>query len=209
MKVMDIKEQHIFQHYVDILEKRMFDEYDILGFFIFIRRHLDKKKYPAIAEVSDLIAHRERNQGMVLNALKNAMNDNYILTPVTKKVKQFRGVSKQRWKCEWIALGKDFSIALSNDIICEIMLCVFSLSSFSKYKKGKYKGELKLYQDLNNNELALVLTEGKRNSLNICFSKYGKYHFCEKCYLGKIEVPVEAIRENGKLRLMNKNGYII
>lgn len=209
MEVMDIKENQIFQHYVDLLEQRLFDEYDILGFLIFIRRHLDKTKYPAIAEVSNLIAHRERNQGIVLDGLKNAMKNNYMLTPITKKVKQFRGISKQRWRREWTELGKDFSIALSNNIISEIMLCIFSLASYTKYKKGKYHGELKLFQDLKNNELVLMLTEGKKNSLYICFSKYGKYQFCKKFYLGKIGVPVEAIRENGNLRLVNSNEYII
>ena len=209
MKVMDIKENQIYRHYVDLLEQRMFDEYDILGFLIFIRRHLDRTKYPAITEVSDLIAHRERNQGIVLNGLRNAMNNHYMLTPVTQKVKQFKGISKQRWRKEWTALSKEFSITLSNNTINEIMLCIFSLISCSKYKKGKYKGELKLFQDLKNNELALVLTEGKQNSLNICFSKYGKYQFCQKYYLGKIDMPVETIRENGNLRLLNSNGYII
>ena len=209
MEVMDIKEKQIFQHYADLLEQRLFDEYDILGFLIFIRRHLDKTKYPAIAEVSNLIAHRERNQGIVLDGLKNAMKNNYMLTPITKKVKQFRGISKQRWRREWTELGKDFSIALSNNIISEIMLCIFSLASYTKYKKGKYCGELKLFQDLKNNELALMLTEGKKNSLYICFSKYGKYQFCKNFNLGRIDVPVKAIRENESLRLVSLNEYII
>lgn len=209
MKGMDIKEEQLFQHYVGLLEKRMFDEYDILGFLILIRRHLDKTKYIAILEISDLIAHRERDRGIVLNGLRNAMNNNYMLTPVTHKIKQFRGISKQCWRREWVSLGKEFSISLSSNAINEIMLCIFSLASCSKYKKGRYKGELKLVQDLKNNELALVLTEGKRDSLNICFSKYGKFRFCEECFLGIIDVPVEAIRENGKLRLVNSGGYII
>lgn len=209
MKVMDIKENQIFQHYVALLEQRLFDEYDILGFLIFIRRHLNERKYPAIVEVSHLIAHRERNRGIVLGGLINAMKNNYLLTPVTKKVKQFRGISKQHWRREWTELGKEFSIALSNKIINEIMLCIFSLASFSKYSKGKYSGELKLFQDLKNNELALMLTEGTKDSLYICFSKYGKYQFCKKFPLGRITVPVKAIRENGNLRLVSSNEYII
>lgn len=209
MEVMDIKENQIFQHYVYLLEQRLFDEYDILGFLIFIRRHLDKTKYPAIEEVTNLIAHRDRNQGIVLTELKRAMKNNYMLTPTTKKVRQFRGIPKQRWKREWTELGKEFSIALPNNVISEIMLCIFSLANYSKYRKGKYNGELKLFQDLKNNELALMLTEGKNNSPYICFSKYGKFRFCKKYYLGRIDVPVETIRENGSLRLVYLNEYII
>ena len=129
MKFMDKKEKQIFQHYVDLLEKRMFNEYDILGFLIFIRRHLDAKKYPAILEVSNLVAHRERERGIVLNGLRNAMDNSYMLTPVTRKVKQFRGIPKQRWRREWVSLGKDFDITLSSNTISEIMLCIFSLAN--------------------------------------------------------------------------------
>ncbi len=36
---MTLKEQIILNHYKTIIEKRAFDEYDILGFLIFIRAY--------------------------------------------------------------------------------------------------------------------------------------------------------------------------
>ena len=43
---MDIKEKKMLQHYKNIIENRCFDEYDILGFLIFIRWHLgNNQKY--------------------------------------------------------------------------------------------------------------------------------------------------------------------
>lgn len=44
MVKMDAKEESIFRHYKEIIEKRVFNEYDILGFLIFIRRQLNKEK---------------------------------------------------------------------------------------------------------------------------------------------------------------------
>ena len=46
----DKKEQKILEHYKMLLENSLFDEYDILAFLIFLRRHLDKNRYQCVAE---------------------------------------------------------------------------------------------------------------------------------------------------------------
>ena len=62
----DKKERFMFEHYKKILEERLFDEYDILGFLIFIRRHISDSEYPYIRDFADLIAHRNRKRGKVM-----------------------------------------------------------------------------------------------------------------------------------------------
>ena len=56
---MDKKANDIFKHYKYVIENRKFDEYDILGFLIFVRNFISKDKYKYIYEFTDLVAHRE------------------------------------------------------------------------------------------------------------------------------------------------------
>ena len=63
-KNMDDKAKKILEHYRKVIEDEDFDEYDILGFLIFIRSYLGENMN-IIREFSDLVAHRERNKGIV------------------------------------------------------------------------------------------------------------------------------------------------
>lgn len=72
---MTLKEQIILNHYKTIIEKRAFDEYDILGFLIFIRAWVTNDG--VIREFCDLIAHRERNQGRVMRCIEGAIKNDY------------------------------------------------------------------------------------------------------------------------------------
>ena len=58
----------MLEHYKNVIENRSFAEYDILGFLIFIRRHLNKDNV-YIREFADLIAHRERDRGIVVDCI--------------------------------------------------------------------------------------------------------------------------------------------
>ena len=75
--IMDNKEQQIMKHYKMLIETNTFDEYDILGFLIFIRRHLSDDKHPNIKEFAHLIAHRERDRGKVNNCIVTAILPKY------------------------------------------------------------------------------------------------------------------------------------
>lgn len=60
---MDLKAKFIMEHYKKLIENREFDEFDILGFLIFIRSFIKpNKQYPLIEEFADLVAHREREK---------------------------------------------------------------------------------------------------------------------------------------------------
>ncbi len=71
---MDRKEIEILNYYRNIIERKEFDEYDILGFLIFIRKHIEKE-YTYIAEFANLIAHRERAKGIVMRCISSAIDN--------------------------------------------------------------------------------------------------------------------------------------
>lgn len=106
----DLKEKSMLAYYKNILEQRLFDEYDILGFLIFIRRHLSDGKYPYIKEFADLVAHRKRNQGKILDAISGAIKNQYQLIPGTAHVQGYVGMQYVDWEKEWQELGHEFDI---------------------------------------------------------------------------------------------------
>ena len=74
---MDNKEQQIMKHYKMLIETKTFDEYDILGFLIFIRRHLSDDKHPNIKEFIDIANSRFKinitTNGYLINRIKNVV----------------------------------------------------------------------------------------------------------------------------------------
>lgn len=210
----DTKEKLILSHYRLVLEERTFDEYDLLGFLIFIRRHINASpgSFPAIKDFSDLIAHRSRDKGRVMDSIGNAISNNYCIKRGTQKVKGFAGIQYASWKKEWITLGNAYSINFTSQAILEITLCIFSLSQYTEHKRLKdgsvQSGKIDLYQ-ATNGYLALVTNEGTRTSLNVCFFKAGPFVFETRYEAGHVKEPVETIRVEGHLRLKTSNGYII
>lgn len=73
------KEKLILNHYRQILERRTFDEFDLIGFFIFIRSFIDKGRYPNIFEICDTIAHRDRNKGKANVSIKRIIQNKYLI----------------------------------------------------------------------------------------------------------------------------------
>lgn len=207
---MDIKEQQIMQHYKELIEKRKFDEYDILGFLIFIRERISENIYPDIKEFAHLIAHRERYKGIINECIVSAIANGYKTIEGSRTVIGYHGMEYETWKREWGKLGKEFNIILDAESIEEITLCVFSLAQFSTYndKKGRGSGVVKLFVG-RDNSLALVTTEGKEESLYVCFSKFGKVKLYREIPAGIMRNPVEAVRRKGELWLKDKDGYIL
>lgn len=207
---MDKKEQQIMKHYKEVLEERKFDEYDILGLLIFIRRHLQDDIYPNIKEFSHLIAHRKRTKGLINSCIVTAIENRYETEEGSRRVIGYHGMNYDEWIKEWKDFGKEFNITFDDRIIEEITLCVFSLAQFTTYsdEKGRGSGVIELFIG-KDNSMALATTEGKRDSLYVCFSKFGCFKPCREISGGHLRNPVEAIRENGKLRLIDSEGYII
>ena len=206
----DKKARFIFEHYNKILKERLFDEYDILGFLIFIREHIDNSKYPYIKDVADLIAHRSRNWGKVMECIDAAIAHDHETLPGTNVAKGYSGMDYSKWEKEWFDLSAEFEIALSSPIIIEITVCVFSLAQSTEYvgKKSGNKGKIELCQG-NDNCLALVSVADGKDSPYICFSKVGSFEYKKQYFWGIIDEPVEAVRIDGNLRLKTATEYII
>lgn len=218
MTKMDTKEEIMLRHYKRIIEKRVFDEYDVLGFLIFIRRQLAKGKYYYIRDFADLIAHRERDQGIVYKCILAGKGNNYATNFDGKTLKDYHGIDVDKWNKEWHQLGEEFQLKLCDEVIKEITLCIFSLAQNTQYMQcvedtNKYK----IKTDLGTVKLAfgqdkflyLITAENSGNAPWVVFAKYGQFDFTRANTEFYLKKPVETIREDGKLRLFDEDGYII
>ncbi len=97
---MDAKGIKILNHYRELIEDKNFDEYDILGFLIFIRDYI-KEDYHYITEFANLIAHRERRQGVVMNCIIGAIENQYQTKKDGKTVIGYSGMRYETWVNEW------------------------------------------------------------------------------------------------------------
>lgn len=207
MEQMDLKERLIIEHYKDILQKREFDEYDILGFLITIRRHLKKGNNSSIHEIADLIAHRDRDSGRVMKSIIGGVKNSYQTTN-KNKIRDYYGIQETEWEKEWKSVGNLLEIDFTKELLDDVMLCIFSLAQYSHYEKDGISGEIVLMHD-DEGYLYLTTTEGKPHSLHVCFSKWGPYAIINKQFAGHIDKPVTTKRENGILRLIANKEYII
>lgn len=204
----DKKEQKILEHYKTLLESSLFDEYDILAFLIFMRRHMGRDRYPYLRDFADLIAHRGRDRGIAMDAISGAIENGYSLVQGQKKIEGYHGIDREKWKQEWIDLASRFDFTINENIIAEATMCIFSLAQFTTYNNEQHHANMELFQS-SDHCLALATTEGNPDSIYICFSKYGPFQFAKEYPGGHITDPVEAVRVDGILRLKDKNGYII
>lgn len=207
MLELDKKEQLISTHFKNIIEKREFDEYDIYGFLIFIREHI-KSESKVVIEFCDLIAHRKRNQGIVKRCIEVAESNNYKTIPNTNIVSGYKGIRYDMLKTELECILELFGIDFSDDTIKEIVICIFSLTQFSKYEWKDGVGEIILSQG-KGGKLSLYTDSGKKNSLRVCFSELEGIDFKKEFSWGIIDLPVETTRKDGKLRLFDGTDYII
>ncbi|MBR4779845.1 MAG: hypothetical protein IK014_00635 [Lachnospiraceae bacterium] len=205
---MDDKEKIICLHYKKLIEDENFDEYDILGFLIFSRNIIRARKLKNLLEFADLIAHRNRNKGKVMEAIKIANLNAYELIEGTNQLKGYLGIPGSVLEKEIISLLKVLDIEIrSCRVIHDFILCIFSLTQFSVYENEQISGRVILFQS--RNKLALITVEDDIKAPYACFSILDKCEFSHIYSGGYINSPVEAIRVEGKLRLKNRDGYII
>ena len=206
---MDKKGKMILYHYTNLLETRKFDEFDILGFLIFIRDYVSSSDYPYIRDFAHLVAHRRRNIGRAMRCITVAIENEYLLVSGTNKVDGYHGVQYSDWEHEWVQLANKFQFNIDNETILEITLCVFSLAQFTEYDDDKgHKGFIDLMQGLDGS-LALYTHEGTPQSLYVCFALAKGFNFITEMPAGHILSPVYTIRENGILRLKSELEYLI
>lgn len=207
---MDEKEKILMKHYKKIIEEQKFDEYDILGFLILIRRHLNSELHSNILEFAHLVAHRKRNKGKVMGCISVAINNNYETEEDGKTIVGYHGMLYENWVNEWKNLGENIGIIFNDNIIDDITMCIFSLAQFVEYIDEKNnQGRLELFIG-NDGKISLVTTEGKADSVYINYAMFGKYQLHRDIVAGHIVNPVEALRDvNGVLRLQDADGVII
>lgn len=205
---MDNKEKVMLEHYKRIIENREFDEYDILGFLIFVRRHIEIDcNY--IQEFADLIAHRERDRGIVISCISAAIDNEYRTKRDGKQITGYNGIKIETWNTQWKKLGKKLDIDFDEKVIEEITLCIFSLAQFTQYNDEKGHSEkIDIFQN-RSGAISLTTSENRSDSLYIGFAKTGNYVFERELSAGHLVKPVETIRDHGKLRLRDEDGYII
>ena len=171
---MDKKAEAILSHYKRVIECNEFDEYIILGFMIFIRSYIHREDYPGIYEFCDLVAHRNRNRGTVMTCIAQAIENHYETIPDSKKLKGYQGITKEEWDKEWIKLGEEYHIRITEKTVSELMICVFSLAQYAQYSAGEKTGEIVVFKNPNG-VLSLDTTESKPHSCYVCFSQYYPY----------------------------------
>ncbi len=204
----DPKAELILEHYKKIIEHRMFNEYDILGFLIFIRTFANASRYPFIHDFCDLIAHRNREWGNVMDCIKSCVLYHCETLPGTNIVKGYHGMRYTAWEEEWNKLGLELGIRLSAIIIIEITICVFSLAQYTVYddKKGN-RGRIELCQ--NDYSLALTTVADGEYTFFVCFAEVKVFDMKKKYPFGHIDEIVETERTDGILHLKTATAYII
>ena len=92
----------------------MFDEYDILGFLIFIREQTDTSRCHFINKFCNLITRRTRNKGKLKDNILNASKISYACDK-KQKIKRYNGIKWETWVKEWKIVGEQFKINFMKD----------------------------------------------------------------------------------------------
>lgn len=178
---MDEKEILLMEEYKFKFANNSFVEYDIYGFLILIRNYIRKckKSYFYIIEFCDLIAHRKRDRGLIMNNFSRAIESRYRADKFGKII-LVNGIDIKKWKKEWEKLSRSLKLDLTEKNIDEITMCIFSLAHGTIYnnfgnkstRKGhKHIGKVKIFRDINNN-LYIGVGANRRNSKFFAFAKY-------------------------------------
>ncbi len=203
---MNQKEIINLKYYKDKIEKRKFDEYDIIGFLILIRRHLDKNVTPFLCDFADGIAHRERNKGVAYNNIHKAYGNNFTINP-DGTIKDFYGISNIAWENELNDISIRFNIKITPIVQSEILLCIISIFQYTLFidkKNQSFNGRHEISIS-DNGKLHFCLA----NHFFICYAKL-ENAVAELKYRNKIlEKPIETFRKNGTLYLRDEDGIIL
>lgn len=230
---MDKKAEAMLLHYKELIDNNLFDEYDLLGFLILIRPYL-KAKYKYIKDVADLIAHRERDRGLVIYAIKGGKKNNYSIKKKSGEVTGYHGIKdNSKWEKEWCSLFSEYHISYTKQTLLDVTLCICSLIQETKYitkdkKNKKCKNGKKDTVKVDGIITLLIERDGFINiattdtlikSPTITFAKFGTYNlddFFKKFNFhgfANEAVPifetVETYRNGDKLHLKTISGSVI
>lgn len=208
---MNLKEKNMLAHYKELIENRLFDEYDIHSFLIFIRRHIPTDNFNLIHEISDTIAHTEKDRGIIHDNIEKCINTNYKKEG-GRGIIGYNGCPIESWNKEWKKLMDYFNILVDELILKEITLCIYSLLQDIEYvtkdKADNKIGKLRLIINPEYSEILLCTTENHPYSFLVCFTKLADIDLNQtfnefiKCK------PSETFREQGILKLRNEKGIV-
>lgn len=207
-----MKSDVILKHYREIIEERKFDEYDILGFMIFIRKFIERDNgLKRITDFANLIAHRDRNRGIAMDAIQGAIDNNYRLKDNSREVEGYQGIQYSEWDKEWCFLGKIFNIRMNNAIIKEIGLCFISLAQdtiYTRKEDGKdYYGKMDVF--CFDNKISLSTNEGHSKSLQVIFFVIDGIVISDGWDCPHLIEGVETKRINGDLKLFYEGNIVV
>ncbi|HAB67013.1 hypothetical protein [uncultured Clostridium sp.] len=230
---MNEKEKSDLKHYKYLIENRKFDEYDIVGFLVLIREHIDMNKNPIFHDFADGTAHRKRNQGIIYDCMYDAelncynlddkgniisvktdINGNPVLfsKTVDNKIGGYSGLEYIRWEEECNHISSQFDIKITPIIAKELLLCMFSIfhralietDNKSKRKAVSIKGSIELLSGPNNS--ISLLTSDDNKKYTACFMKIADVTVLKTDFLME---AVETFRKNGMLYLKEKDEIIL
>lgn len=176
---MDDKEKLLLKEYKYKFSNNSFIEYDIYGFLILIRNYIrtHKSTYPYIIEFCDLIAHRKRDRGLIMDAISAAIENKYKIDD-SGKLLLVNGIDINEWKREWEKVSRFLKLSLTEQNIDDITMCIFSLSHNTVYDNyrfartgHKHRGKIKIFQDNNYN----LYIGGRANRKDSNFFAIAKY----------------------------------
>ena len=191
---MDKKEQSIFDRLYEKLKKRDFDESDVYTLYILLREYAEKDRM--IREIGDLIAHRERDRGIVSDTFSEIYHNN---TRYEGKelisLKKNRNLSTVEFRIEFNSLLIELNKQpLDETTLDEVQLFSLSLMQFSTYKFSTIEGKKDEKRTKNNQKgfLFFVLANYRDNQTTISLTSEGEglvpYHILQievKKYLKK------------------------
>lgn len=219
----DIKEIQLLDFYCDKIKQRTFDEHDIYAFYILVRGHLENtekydknnstnsRKYKWISELGDLIAHRERREGVVWQNIVNALQNGYKTISGSQEILNYKGIADGELQNEFTHLLRELNCQVTAQILDEIVLCTFSILQSSRYvdKQKNIVGEVRLIQFIDGLGLITVGNPQDKKQPWVCLARL-KGQFTTKefpCWYN-IKKPIEVIRHNGELAI-KYDGQII
>lgn len=172
---MDNKETKLLESFKEKFKNNSFEELDMYGFLILIRRNIKKNRhlYKYIIEFCDLIAHRERNRGIIMDNITQMIEKRYYINK-EGVIPDFCGFDKEEWIKEWKTLSRYFKLKLTERNIDEITMCIFSLAADSIYNNARHRGVVKLLL-CKNNKLCLACTVGRKDSKYVCVAVYENF----------------------------------
>ena len=230
---MNEKEKVNLKYYKDIIEKRKFTEYDIIGFLVLIREYIDKSTNPIFHDFADGTAHRKRNKGIIYDCMYNAelacykfdeegniadcKRDEYgrpilFVTTSTGKVGGYHGLSYDAWLKECHSISEQFNIRITPIIAKELLVCMFSIihraiiktDSRSIKKKVKINGSVEMMSGPGNS--LSLLTSDDNKKFTVCFMKIENMTVFKSDF---IMDGVDTFRKGGILYLRENNDIIL